>query len=62
MLHPHYEIPLAVDASEALPIQEIIVGPTANPDLAALGIEVLLVKTNVRSIATHQSNVPYRRL
>ncbi len=58
-LIPYYEHRLSIERS-AIPIEELVVGPTPHPELAREAAQALLATHGLRSAKVRSSVIPYR--
>ena len=58
-LIPYYRLPLA-ERSHKMRIDELVIGPTPNSQLACAAVRSLLVKHDLESVEVTASKVPYR--
>jgi hypothetical protein len=58
-LIPYYRIPIA-EAGHKMRIDEIVIGPTPNADLAIRAVKSILVKHDLGEVTVVASKVPYR--
>lgn len=60
-LVPFIKVPLSDDVEE-IPISEIIVGPTPDPDLSVSSAELFLRSIKINNVKVKKSNIPYRQV
>lgn len=57
---PYVEIDMAMQATDTIPIKEIVIGPTPNQELSKKSVEKLLEINGIQSCNVTLSEIPYR--